>query len=87
MKTKNLCSALCLMLLLTQSSLFGQQDHKTEYVFWITYDGLRWQEVFGGVDKTLMDNEDFTSGKEEIEARFWDDDPKKSREKLMPFFW
>ncbi|MDW3645507.1 MAG: phosphoglyceromutase [Bacteroidia bacterium] len=87
MRIKNLSIILALILLLMHSSLFGQQDLKTEYVFWITYDGLRWQEVFGGVDKKLMDNEDFTSAKEEIEARFWDEDPLESRKKLLPFFW
>lgn len=60
---------------------------KTEYVFWITYDGLRWQEVFGGVDKSLMDNEDFTNEKQEIQDRFWRSNPKESRESLLPFFW
>ncbi len=56
-------------------------------VFWITFDGLRWQEVFGGVDTALMKNESYTNTREEIQTRFWDEDPLKSREKLMPFFW
>ncbi|MEM8890942.1 MAG: phosphoglyceromutase, partial [Bacteroidota bacterium] len=87
MKSINLTTTSLLMLLCISGSLFAQEKLKTEYVFWITYDGLRWQEVFEGVDKTLMDHEEYTSGKAEIEARFWDHDPKKSREKLLPFFW
>ena len=85
MKTKK--QGLILSLLLLLVPLIGQAQMKTEYVFWISYDGLRWQEVFGGVDKSLIENESFTSGKAEIEGRFWDEDPEISRKKLLPFFW
>ena len=35
------------------------QDLKTENVFLITLDGLRWQELFGGADSTLIADMDF----------------------------
>lgn len=79
--------AMCLFVCGMYHQPLAQQNQKTEYVFWITYDGLRWQEVFGGVDKTLMDHEDFTNDKAQIEVDYWDEDPKLSREKLLPFFW
>ena len=30
------------------------EAQKTENVILITYDGLRWQELFGGVDERLL---------------------------------
>ena len=35
----------------------GSSTLKTRNVLLITVDGLRWQEVFGGADATLMDKD------------------------------
>jgi hypothetical protein len=63
----------------------------TEYVFLVTADGLRHQEVFTGVDSRLMTEqgreESGIESLEELRHEFWDDDPAARREKLMPFFW
>ncbi len=54
----------------------------------ITLDGVRWQEVFKGADKTIITNNINEKGTiEEIEEKFWSDDEKLRREKLLPFFW
>lgn len=61
---------------------------RTENVFLITYDGLRWQEVFGGADETLMSKE--AGGVRDVNVlkqRFWAETPEERREKLLPFFW
>src|SRR6202049_5299763 len=29
-------------------------EHKTQHIIFVMTDGLRWQEVFGGADATLM---------------------------------
>ncbi|QEG24025.1 alkaline phosphatase family protein [Mariniblastus fucicola] len=59
-----------------------------ENVILITLDGLRWQELFGGAEKGLIDKE---IGKVEDPkltiSRFFDDDPERRRELLMPYFW
>lgn len=64
-------------------------DHlKSRNVILITLDGLRWQEVFGGVDETLMDKE--LGGVKDLpllKQRFQRDTAVESRETLMPFFW
>ncbi|MFO1003181.1 MAG: hypothetical protein U0936_22840 [Planctomycetaceae bacterium] len=54
----------------------------------ITLDGLRWQEVFGGVDETLMDK-DLGGVKDlpELKRRFQRESTTESRNALMPFFW
>jgi hypothetical protein len=61
------------------------------YVFLVTADGLRPQELFGGIDPTLVDERNLRfSGIENLPAlrkTYWADDPVARREKLMPFFW
>jgi hypothetical protein len=59
----------------------------TEHVFLITFDGLRWQELFAGADSLLLYDERFTDDPEALAARFWAGDARTRREKLMPFFW
>jgi predicted AlkP superfamily pyrophosphatase or phosphodiesterase len=60
---------------------------KTENVFLISLDGLRWQELFTGVDSILMMTKEYTPAQDEIKKGFWDEDPLVRRKKLMPFFW
>ncbi|HLJ12801.1 MAG TPA: alkaline phosphatase family protein [Planctomycetaceae bacterium] len=67
----------------------ADQPRKTKNVVVITYDGLRWQEVFSGCDETLL-NKDQGGGVRDvpaIKARFWRDTPEERREALLPFFW
>ncbi len=64
--------------------------HKTQNVILITFDGLRWQELFGGVDSALIHNETFTKFSpetEELIVTYWKSSPKERRKALMPFFW
>ncbi len=67
------------------------QELKTEFVFLVTADGLRHQELFGGVDPTLVtEDAKKSSGIEDLEAvrrAYWSEDAVVRREKLMPFFW
>ena len=48
-------AGLCLLLGLAFSLSLQAQTHRTENVFLIISDGLRWQEVFNGADEVLMD--------------------------------
>ena len=61
----------------------------TQNIVLITYDGLRWQEVFGGCDEALL-NKDQGGGVRDVpalKARFWRDAHEERREALLPFFW
>ena len=61
---------------------------RTENVVLITYDGLRWQELFGGADESFIDKE--FGGVREIEPtrdRFVRETAQERRETLLPFFW
>ena len=55
---------LIFILLMCCSSMFAQ--HKTENLVIITLDGLRWQEVFKGVDSAIIINKKFTNDSDAI---------------------
>jgi hypothetical protein len=56
-------------------------------VILVTIDGLRWQEVFQGADKHLIEHKQFVKHADELKAQFWHNDTLVRREKLMPFLW
>lgn len=62
-------------------------QQKTENVFIITTDGFRWQELFGGVDTSLLNNKEYTKNKLKLSKAFWSDTLETRRKKLLPFFW
>jgi arylsulfatase A-like enzyme len=77
-----------LLILLCSAMASPAADLKTRNVLFVTTDGLRWQEIFRGAEKALMNKED--GGVPDAAAlteRFWDETPQGRREKLMPFFW
>ena len=53
----------------------------------ITYDGLRWQEVYTGAEEALVNNPKYTKDAEQMKALFWRDTPEERREALLPFIW
>lgn len=59
-----------------------------DLVIAVTLDGMRWQEVFGGADSTLLFG---PAGRVADTAfareRFWRDSPIARRQALMPFVW
>lgn len=73
------------VVLLLHSILSAQQ--KTENLVIITLDGLRWQEVFKGVDETLMNDSVYNRGIKEMKEKFWADSEEERRKKLFPFLW
>lgn len=72
--------------LLLAAQLVAQQN-KTENLIIVTLDGMRWQEVFNGVDKILMEDSTFNHDREGIKNKFWAETPEQRREKLFPFLW
>lgn len=51
----------------------------------VTLDGLRWQEVFRGLDARLLADENYTSTRETLEEKFASNVSKTSAERLLPF--
>lgn len=78
---------LCTLVFLVSSCLLSAQE-KIENVILITTDGLRWQEVFGGMDSTIANMKVYNQGEREyIYKTYWAEDAQERRKKLMPFFW
>jgi len=76
---------LCAFLLLTGRS-YAQQA--VDNVILVTMDGLRWQELFGGLDETMLNDDDNgTKDPTDLIRRFAGDTAEIRRERLMPFFW
>jgi len=75
-----------LLLVLFNLSAFSQQ--KIENIIIVTTDGLRWQEVFYGMDLKIAANKKFNpSGSKSVFRDYHGTTFQKRREKLMPFFW
>lgn len=69
-----------------QESVVGKL--KTRNVLLVTSDGLRWQEVFRGVDAALLNNENGGVVNDALlKTDFGGDTPEVRRKLLMPFVW
>ncbi|MFV8326274.1 alkaline phosphatase family protein [Flavobacterium sp. ZS1P14] len=74
-----------LLLFLTGILSHAQQ---TENIIIITTDGLRWHELFEGMDPAIANNRKFNQGDSTyLFKKYWNEDTQVRREKLMPFIW
>lgn len=63
-------------------------QQKAENIIIITTDGFRWQEVFNGMDSAIANQRRFNENdSSKIFSKYWDNDEKERRKKLLPFFW
>jgi hypothetical protein len=61
---------------------------KTKNVILITADGLRWQELFTGIDPALMNQRSAGMRAENgTKESFWRETAEERRKVLLPFFW
>lgn len=80
------CSSVAIILL--AATVAAAPVRKTDHVVLMTADGLRWQEVFRGIDPALMKEK--AAGMEDAAAlreRLWRATPTERRAALMPWFW
>jgi Sulfatase len=76
-----------LLTLFTLSTFFASAQ-KIENIIIITTDGLRWQEVFGGMDSAIANNSKFNQGDSSlIFKKYWATSSQERRQKLLPFVW
>lgn len=69
-------------------SSFPAYSQTAENIIIITTDGLRWQEVFTGMDSAIANNAKFNQDDSAtIFKKFWADNPVERRKKIMPFLW
>lgn len=60
---------------------------RTENVFFITTDGLRWEEVFAGAELALMNSSNGVTDAARLKKEFWRETPEERRRALLPFLW
>jgi hypothetical protein len=67
----------------------GAAELKTRNVVLIISDGLRWQEIFTGADKTLIDQPNGGSwvASEVLRKNYWREEAAERRKVLFPFLW
>lgn len=80
---------LLVCLLPLRQPLYGQNSaRKTRNIIFVMTDGLRWQEVFGGAEESLMTKENgAVSDVERLRKEYWRETSEARREALMPFLW
>lgn len=75
-----------LFLLFIAPHCFSQKQ--AENIIIITTDGLRWQEVFGGMDSAIALQRKYNQGDSNyIFKRYWAATKTERRQKLLPFLW
>jgi|TARA_B110000211_G_scaffold234290_1_gene303354 hypothetical protein len=80
---KNFLLSFLLLIVLLPASNFSAQG--AENVVLITFDGLRWQEVFGGIDENLATHKDYSPQTELLMQRFWHSNSNDRAQALLPF--
>src|SRR5688572_23105986 len=72
--------------LLITTAVLAQQ--KVDRLLVITTDGLRWQELFTGMDSSIANKKEFNQDDSAVVfKKYWNNDPEHRRKLLMPFFW
>ena len=72
------------------SSLFFinlYSQHRTENLIVVTLDGMRWHEVFKGIDDSLVNHSAFTSDAKNLNGSFGGATREVRRARLFPFLW
>ena len=83
-KPRSMLIAVAVVILVSPAANAGTA---TENLLFVTIDGLRWEEVFSGVDKKLIVKSTGVESPKATQDRFWRDTPEARRETLLPFFW
>lgn len=73
---------------LVLASTVGASERRTENVFLITTDGLRWEEVFAGAEESLISKQNGNVGNTNaLRELYWRPTPEERRAALLPFMW
>ena len=84
---------IALILLAMNSSLANAQGEpeliarKDRKVIYITWDGFRWQEMFGGAQEILIAKDAGVADVDGVKRRYWRETDDERRETLLPFMW
>lgn len=84
MRKSILCVSVIVLMLSATIATAGQP---AQNLILVTVDGLRWQEVFRGMDERLRTDSRFTKQPDVLGNKFSGQDPQHARAKLLPFIW
>jgi len=77
-----------ILLFFTLFSIIARGQQQIDNVIIVTTDGLRWQEVFKGMDAQIANDSRFNQGDSAyIHRNYGGAEPEQRRKKLMPFLW
>jgi len=79
-------NALWLALLLLMPHAASAEGPASNLVL-VTLDGVRWQEVFGGIDLALIEDERFANSPGFLKETYWREQRNERRRLLFPFLW
>ena len=82
--------AFALLSISVPSAAPQDRQGRVSNVLVVTMDGMRWQEVFGGMSAELLTPKEggvSEAVKSKVEERFGGATPEQRREKLMPYLW
>lgn len=60
---------------------------QSQKIIIVTLDGMRWQEVFKGIDPALLTEKKYVTDSSSLSRQFWSDNLEERRKKLFPFLW
>ncbi len=83
---QNIRSVILLLLALLWLPGHAAPAQETNLVL-VTLDGVRWQEIFGGVDLNLIEDERYSRGPDSLKKAYWDELRSVRRKRLFPFLW
>lgn len=76
-----------LVILFCSIGLIKMSAQQTENIVLVTIDGLRWQEVFGGIDEEIRVDKEFAQDSLALQAKYSAPSKEEARLKLMPWLW
>jgi len=82
-----LLAAVLLLALLMAPAHAVAADDTAENLVLVTLDGVRWQEVFGGIDRELIEDERYSNAQAYLKETYWHEQRQERRELLFPFLW
>jgi hypothetical protein len=79
---------IAIFLFLSSIVLVCSAQQTVENIIIITTDGLRWQEVFKGMDSAIANDNKFNQGDSDyLFKKYWGNNVTERRKKLFPFLW
>lgn len=77
----------CSSIGLAESKSPNATSRKSRNVIYVTWDGFRWQEFFGGAQHAYLGKDAGVDKIELVTEKYWRDSEVERREALLPFVW